>query len=162
MTGLSGSGKSTLAFALEKILMESGKLAYTLDIRHGLCRDLGFSAEDRTENIRRIAEVAHLMNEAGLIVISSFISPYRKGREMARGIIGEERFVEVHVSTPLATCEQRDPKGLYRKARAGELAEFTGISAPYEEPMDATLRLDTSCLRLDECLPLLLDVLRIG
>ncbi|MCY1538992.1 Adenylyl-sulfate kinase [compost metagenome] len=165
LTGLSGSGKSTLAFALEKTLIERGKLAYTLDgdnIRHGLCRDLGFSAEDRSENIRRIAEVAHLMNEAGVIVISSFISPYRHDREMARQIIGDERFVEVHVNTPLETCEQRDPKGLYRKARTGEFKEFTGISAPYEEPDAAAVRLDTSCLTLDDCLSRLLAVLRIA
>ncbi|WP_374443055.1 adenylyl-sulfate kinase [Pseudomonas panipatensis] len=162
LTGLSGSGKSTLAFALERTLMDLGKLAYTLDgdnIRHGLCRDLGFSASDRSENIRRIAEVAHLMNEAGLIVITSFISPYREDREMARAIIGEERFIEVHVSTPLVTCELRDPKGLYRKARAGELANFTGISAPYEEPLTAHLSLDTSRLSLDECVEQLLSVL---
>ncbi|MDF3935306.1 adenylyl-sulfate kinase [Pseudomonas citronellolis] len=164
LTGLSGSGKSTLAFALEKALMERGKLAYTLDgdnVRHGLCRDLGFSATDRSENIRRISEVARLMNDAGLIVISSFISPYREDREMARAITGEGRFIEVHVSTPLAECELRDPKGLYRKARAGELANFTGISAPYEEPLSARLSLDTSRLSVAECVHELLAVLEI-
>lgn len=164
LTGLSGSGKSTLAFALEKALFERSKLAYTLDgdnIRHGLCRDLGFSAEDRSENIRRIAEVAHLMNDAGLIVISSFISPYREDREMARAIIGADRFVEVHVSTPLAACEQRDPKGLYKKARDGELTNFTGISAPYEEPLAATLSLNTSELSLEDCVQQLLALLGV-
>ncbi|SDO51970.1 adenylyl-sulfate kinase [Pseudomonas jinjuensis] len=165
LTGLSGSGKSTLAFALEKALMERGRLAYVLDgdnVRHGLCRDLGFSSTDRSENIRRIAEVAHLLNDAGLIVVSSFISPYREDREMARRIIGAGRFLEVHVSTPLATCEQRDPKGLYRKARAGDLPDFTGISAPYEAPLAATLRLDTGELSLDQCLSRLLAALEIA
>ncbi|MNN29381.1 Adenylyl-sulfate kinase [compost metagenome] len=164
LTGLSGSGKSTLAFALEKALLDRHKLAYTLDgdnIRHGLCRDLGFSANDRSENIRRIAEVAHLMNDAGLIVISSFISPYREDREMACNVIGRERFIEVHVSTPLEACEQRDPKGLYRKARAGELPDFTGISAPYEAPHSAALHLDTSQLSVEDCLAPLLKLLDI-
>lgn len=165
LTGLSGSGKSTLGFALESELISRRKLAYTLDgdnIRHGLCRDLGFSAEDRSENIRRIAEVAHLLNDAGLIVISSFISPYREDREMARAIIGADRFVEVHVSTPLATCEQRDPKGLYRKARDGKLSNFTGISAPYEEPLAAALALNTGELSLEDCVRQLLAVLGVN
>lgn len=163
LTGLSGSGKSTLAFSLEKALIDQRKLAYVLDgdkVRHGLCRDLGFSAEDRSENIRRIAEVARLMNDAGLIVISSFISPYQEDREMARLIIGADRFAEVHVSTPLAECEQRDPKGLYQKARAGELPDFTGVSAPYEVPTAPALRLNTSDLSPDECVQKLLAILR--
>lgn len=161
LTGLSGAGKSTLAFALEKALTEKGKLAYTLDgdnIRQGLCKDLGFSAIDRSENIRRIAEVAHLMNDAGLIVISSFISPYREDREMARSIIGEERFLEVHVSTPMSTCEQRDPKGLYCLARAGKVPDFTGVCSPYEEPVSPRLRLDTSKLLLEDCVARLLEL----
>jgi len=147
MTGLSGSGKSTLAFALEKRLVESGHACFVLDgdnVRHGLNRDLGFSPEARTENIRRIAEVAKLMNTAGLIVITSFISPYREDRAMAREIIGDEAFREIHISTSLKHCEERDPKGLYSKARSGLIKEFTGISAPYEEPSQASLSLDTS------------------
>lgn len=136
-TGLSGSGKSTLANALEYALHRAGKHTYILDgdnIRHGLNKDLGFSDADRVENIRRIAEVARLMADAGLIVITAFISPFTKEREMARGLIGNEHFVEVYVSTPLAVCEQRDPKGLYKKARRGELPNMTGISSPYEAP----------------------------
>lgn len=147
MTGLSGSGKSTLAFALEKRLIESGHACFVLDgdnVRHGLNRDLGFSPEARTENIRRIAEVAKLMNTAGLIVITSFISPYREDRAMAREIIGDEAFREIHISTALEHCEERDPKGLYSKARSGLIKEFTGVSAPYEEPSQASLSLDTS------------------
>ncbi|WP_296234672.1 adenylyl-sulfate kinase [uncultured Pseudomonas sp.] len=147
MTGLSGSGKSTLAFALEKRLIESGHVCFVLDgdnVRHGLNRDLGFSPEARTENIRRIAEVARLMNAAGLIVITSFISPYREDRAMAREIIGDEAFREIHISTSLEHCEERDPKGLYLKARSGLIKEFTGVSAPYEEPSQASLSLDTS------------------
>lgn len=164
LTGLSGSGKSTLAFALEHALFSLRRITYTLDgdnVRHGLCRDLGFSESDRSENIRRIAEVAHLMNDAGLIVITSFISPYREDRELARQIIGQERFLEIHVSTPLSTCEQRDPKGLYRKARAGELPNFTGISAPYEPPTAPALTLDTSITSLERCLEQLVELLEI-
>ncbi|MCD5983208.1 adenylyl-sulfate kinase [Pseudomonas sp. CDFA 610] len=162
LTGLSGSGKSTLAFALERTLLDLGKLAYALDgdnVRQGLCRDLGFSPADRSENIRRIAEVAQLMNDAGLIVIASFISPYREDREMARSIIGRHRFVEVFVSTPLETCVSRDPKGLYRKAKAGELKDFTGVSSPYEPPLDADLCLDTSEMSVRECLEQILPTI---
>jgi bifunctional enzyme CysN/CysC len=136
-TGLSGSGKSTLANALEYALHQGGKHTYILDgdnIRHGLNKDLGFSEADRVENIRRIAEVARLMADAGLIVITAFISPFKREREMARDLIGNENFLEVYVSTPLAICEQRDPKGLYKKARSGELPNMTGISSPYELP----------------------------
>lgn len=146
LTGLSASGKSTIAFELERALLERGRFAYVLDgdnVRHGLCRDLGFSEADRHENIRRIAEVARLMNDAGLIVISAFISPYRIDRDNARGIVGAGRFVETHIDATLAICEGRDPKGLYRKARAGELKDFTGISAPYEAPERPELRIDT-------------------
>lgn len=154
MTGLSGSGKSTLAFSLEKRLIESGHACFVLDgdnVRHGLNRDLGFSPEARAENIRRIAEVARLMNAAGLIVITSFISPYRNDREMAREIIGDETFREIYISTPLERCEERDPKGLYLKARSGLIKAFTGISAPYEPPIRASLCLDTSLHSIDHC-----------
>lgn len=146
LTGLSGSGKSSIAFELERRLVAAGHAAYVMDgdnVRHGLSRDLGFSPRDRNENIRRIAEVAKLFNEAGLIVITSFISPYRKDRDMARQIVGEERFIETHLCTSLAVCEQRDPKGLYRKVRSGAITEFTGISAPYEAPLEPALRIDT-------------------
>lgn len=147
LTGLSGSGKSTLAQAFEKRLVSSGRAAYILDgdnIRHGLNRDLAFTARDRKENIRRISEVAKLLNEAGLIVITAFISPYRNDRQSAREVIGKDRFVEVFVDAPLAVCEQRDPKGLYKKARAGEIAHFTGISDPYEGPKNPDIHLHTT------------------
>ncbi|MFZ3154700.1 adenylyl-sulfate kinase [Pseudomonas sp.] len=163
MTGLSGAGKSTLAFALEKRLIELGHACFVLDgdnVRHGLNADLGFSPEARTENIRRIAEVAKLMNAAGLIVITSFISPYCEDRHMARELIGVEKFREIHISTTLKSCEQRDPKGLYQKARAGLINEFTGVSAPYEVPEDPCLSLDTSELQVEQCLHFLLGVLR--
>lgn len=153
LTGLSGSGKSTLAFALEKELIGRGRPAYVLDgdnVRHGLNRDLGFSAEDRTENIRRIAEVAKLFNDAGLFVIAAFISPYRQDRAAARTIIGCEHFIETYLSTDLEVCEQRDPKGLYKKAREGKIPEFTGISAPYEPPEFPELVLDTSHASITE------------
>lgn len=138
-TGLSGSGKSTIARELEKKLFEEGKLCYVMDgdnIRHGLNRDLGFSKKDREENIRRIAEVAKLFYDAGLYVLVSFISPYKKERRFARKLIGKD-FVEVYVKCPLEVCEERDPKGLYKKARNGEIKEFTGVTAPYEEPENA-------------------------
>ena len=153
LTGLSAAGKSTLAFALERALIDLGHACYVLDgdnVRHGLNRNLGFSHEDRTENIRRIAEVAKLMNDAGLIVIAAFISPYRADRELARAIIGEDCFREIYVSTSLSVCESRDPKGLYIKAREGKVAEFTGISSPYEEPELPDLVIDTAQLTLDQ------------
>ncbi len=146
LTGLSGSGKSTIAYALEQRLIAAGHACVVLDgdnIRHGLNRNLGFSPEDRQENIRRIAEVAKLFNDAGLIVITAFISPYRADRANAKTIIGDDRFVEVLVDAPLDACEARDVKGLYAKARAGQIPEFTGISAPYEAPETPDLRLDT-------------------
>ena len=155
LTGLSAAGKSTLAYALEQRLTEAGHACFVLDgdnVRHGLNRDLGFSPEDRSENIRRIAEVAKLLNEAGLLVITAFISPYREDRQSAREIIGEERFLEVFVDASLATCEQRDPKGLYGKARAGELAEFTGVSSPYEPPVSPDIHLQTDRQSSEECL----------
>ena len=153
LTGLSAAGKSTLAVALERKLIDQGRACYVLDgdnVRHGLNRNLGFSSEDRTENIRRIAEVARLMNDAGLIVITAFISPCRADREAARKIIGAGYFREVHVSTSLSVCESRDPKGLYAKARAGKVANFTGISSPYEIPESPDLIIDTSQLPLDQ------------
>ena len=156
-TGLSGSGKSTLACALEAALIADGHLAYVLDgdnIRHGLNRDLGFSPEDRHENIRRIGDVAALFADAGVIAITAFISPYREDRAQARAIV-EGRlhapFFEIFVDTPVEVCEQRDPKGLYRKARAGEIQAFTGISAPYEAPQHPDLALPTTTLGPDAC-----------
>ena len=149
LTGLSAAGKSTLAFALERALHDRGRACTVLDgdnVRHGLNRNLGFSPADRRENIRRIAEVARLMNDAGLIVITAFISPWRADRAAARAIIGADRFLEVYVSTPLAVCEARDPKGFYGQARRGELLEFTGVSSPYEAPEEADLTLDTAQL----------------
>jgi len=167
LTGLSASGKSTLAFALERRLVDNGRACYVLDgdnVRHGLNKDLGFSHQERTDNIRRIAEVARLMNEAGLIVITSFISPYRDDRRLARDIVGAERFVEVYVSTPIETCAARDPKGMYKRARAGELSGFTGVNDPYEPPGAPDLKLDTSITPLSECAGALLAAVmeRIG
>jgi bifunctional enzyme CysN/CysC len=146
LTGLSASGKSTIARQLEKQLVEQGRLCYILDgdnVRHGLNRDLGFSMDDRKENIRRIAEVAALMNDAGVIVVTAFISPYRLDRQSAREVIGDECFIEAFVDTPLEVCEARDPKGLYKKARAGEIRQFTGISDTYEPPENAEIILPT-------------------
>lgn len=154
LTGLSGSGKSTIAVDLEHALVENGYYAYVLDgdnIRHGLNRNLSFSPEDRSENIRRIGEVAKLFCDANLITIASFISPYRQDRERVRAIQGEGEFIEVFVKCPLAVCEERDTKGLYKRARAGEVEEFTGISAPYEEPEIPEIVVDTSRISLDEC-----------
>ena len=147
LTGLSGSGKSTIAVAVEHELVRRGHAAYVLDgdnIRHGLNKNLGFSPEDRTENIRRIGEVAKLFTDAGLVVLSSFISPYRADRDAVRAIMGKGDFIEAHVAASLETCESRDVKGLYAKARAGQIPEFTGISAPYEAPENPELLLDTN------------------
>jgi len=163
LTGLSGSGKSTVAQQLEKELMAQGHLCYILDgdnVRHGLNRDLGFSMEDRKENIRRIAEVAALMNDAGVIVITSFISPYISDRAAAREVIGDDAFVEVFIDTPLEICEQRDPKGLYKKARTGEIQQFTGISDPYESPQDAELTIETQNIEPDAAASLIIDDLK--
>ncbi|MFO0880459.1 MAG: adenylyl-sulfate kinase [Gemmataceae bacterium] len=148
-TGLSGSGKSTTAFTLEHILVQQGHLAYVLDgdnIRHGLNRNLTFSAADREENIRRIGEVAKLFADAGLITMASFISPYRRDRDLVRALhrAGNLPFIEVHLATPIETCEQRDPKGLYKEARAGAIKGFTGIDDPYEAPLQAELTIDTT------------------
>ncbi len=148
-TGLSGSGKSTIAVAVEKALWDRGVRSYILDgdnIRHGLNSDLGFSPEDRTENIRRIGEVAKLFTDAGVINLTAFISPYRSDRDRVRSIMGEGDFVEVHVDCPVEECEKRDVKGLYAKARAGKIPEFTGISAPYEAPEKPELVLETAKL----------------
>ena len=147
LTGLSGSGKSTIAVAVEAELVKRGKLAYVLDgdnVRHGLNKNLGFSPADRTENIRRIAEVAKLFTDCGVIAFTSFISPYRADRAAARALFADGDFIEVYVSADVATCEGRDPKGLYKDARAGKIPEFTGISAPYEAPEKPELVLDTS------------------
>src|SRR5262245_3797603 len=146
LTGLSGSGKSTIAVALEKALWSRGVRTYILDgdnIRHGLNKNLGFSPADRTENIRRIGEVAKLFVEAGMVAITAFISPYRADRDQVRALVKEDDFVEVFVDCPLEVCEQRDVKGLYEKARAGKIPEFTGISAPYEAPLRPELTLRT-------------------
>ncbi len=144
-TGLSGSGKSTLAGTLEQALYRAGVSTYLLDgdnVRHGLCRDLGFSDAERDENIRRVGEVARLMADAGLIVLSAFISPHQAQRQNIREMFEDGRFIEVYVDTSLATCEQRDPKGLYRKARAGELKNFTGIDSVYQVPENPEIQLN--------------------
>jgi bifunctional enzyme CysN/CysC len=162
LTGLSASGKSTIAFELERRLIASGHACFVLDgdsIRHGLSRDLGFTPQDRTENIRRIAEVARLLNEAGLIVVTAFISPYADDRELARRVIGPERFIETYLSADVETCEQRDPKGLYAKARNGRIADFTGVSAPYEVPERPVLALDTGAQSVDACVGAILNTL---
>ena len=152
-TGLSGSGKSTIGHRVERMLIERGAFAYVLDgdnVRHGLNSDLGFAPEDRVENIRRIGEVARLFADAGGLVLSAFISPYREDRDAVRELMAEGDFVEVWVDADVATCEERDPKGLYKKARAGEIPEFTGISAPYEAPERPELVLDTGVQSLQE------------
>jgi bifunctional enzyme CysN/CysC len=161
-TGLSGSGKSTLANEVEKRLVAMGKHTMLLDgdnVRHGLNRNLGFKEVDRVENIRRISEVARLMNDAGLIVLTSFISPYRKDRENAAEIIGEE-YIEIFVSTPLSVCEERDVKGLYKKARSGEIPQFTGVSSPYEEPLDPAVSIDTSKYSIEESVDIIMEKLK--
>jgi bifunctional enzyme CysN/CysC len=153
-TGLSGSGKSTIANLVERKLHAEGRHTYLLDgdnVRHGLSRDLGFTEADRVENIRRVAEVAKLMADAGLIVLVSLISPFRSERQMARDLFAPGDFIEVFVDTPLHECERRDPKGLYAKARAGLLKNFTGIDSAYEEPEAPELRVDTMTLRAEEC-----------
>ncbi|MDF1822356.1 MAG: adenylyl-sulfate kinase [Alcanivoracaceae bacterium] len=161
-TGLSGSGKSTLAVALESALHEMGRLTYILDgdnIRHGINANLGFSPDDRKENIRRIAEISKLFRDAGVINLTAFISPYREDRQLARELADGD-FIEIHVDAPLEACEARDPKGLYKKARAGEIPEFTGISAPYEAPEKPELHINTAENSVDECVALMIDYLK--
>jgi adenylylsulfate kinase len=152
-TGLSGAGKSTLAHALEESLHRMGCRTFVFDgdnVRHGLCRDLGFSARDRAENIRRIGEMAKLFVEAGVIALTAFISPFREDRDRVRHLVREGDFIEVYCKCPLEVCERRDVKGLYRRARAGEIAEFTGISSPYEEPEHPELVIETDATSLEE------------
>ncbi len=161
-TGLSGAGKTTLASALENWLMMHGHLAYLLDgdmIRRGLNRDLGFSHDDRMENIRRIAETSRLFIDCGVICLTAFITPYHDAQEIARNIIGDERFYLVYVSTPLSVCETRDTKGLYKRARVGEISDFTGISSPYEPPLSPSLNLNTQTMTVDECVHEVLQLL---
>lgn len=162
LTGLSGSGKSTLAHALERRLFDVGCQVCSLDgdnVRHGLCGDLGFSAEHRRENIRRVGEVTKLYVEAGQIVVTAFISPLRDDRERVRGLLPHGDFLEVHVDCPLEVCEARDVKGFYRRARAGEIANYTGITSPYEPPMRPELVLDTAHQSVDECITALWNLL---
>lgn len=152
-TGLSGSGKSTVAVDVERRLVKAGRAVYLLDgdnLRFGLCRDLTFSADDRRENIRRISEVAKLFADAGIIVLAAFISPYREDRDALRASMEPGRYMEIFINTPIEVCEARDIKGLYKKARAGEIEDFTGVSAPYEEPIDPDMTIDTSVVSLDD------------
>jgi len=164
-TGLSGSGKSTLANAVEAKLCAMGRHTYLLDgdnIRHGLNRDLGFGEADREENIRRIGEVAKLFVDSGLIVLTAFISPFRRDRESVRSLVGEGEFVEIFVDTPLEVCEQRDPKGLYRKARAGEIPDFTGISSPYEAPRAPEIHVKNDKIGIDRSVEEIIAYLEKG
>lgn len=161
-TGLSGSGKSTLAHAVEERLHQHRCTTFVLDgdnVRHGLCGDLGFTAKDRVENIRRVGETAKLMLEAGVITLTAFISPFRLDRERVRALFPDGDFLEVYCRCPLDVCEQRDVKGLYRKARTGEIPHFTGISSPYEEPLSAELLLDTNVLTLEASVTAVLELL---
>lgn len=161
-TGLSGSGKSTLAHEVEERLYQMGCRTFVFDgdnVRHGLCSDLGFSAADRAENIRRIGEMAKLFVEAGVIAMTAFISPFRADRERVRSLVAEGDFIEIYTKCPLEVCEQRDVKGLYRRARMGEIKEFTGITSPYEEPDHADLVLDTSLYSLQECAEMVVGLL---
>ena len=162
-TGLSGSGKSTIARRVEQKLLDLGKFAYALDgdnVRHTLNKDLGFAPADRTENIRRVGCVAQLFADAGSITLTAFISPYAADRNAARALLPEGRFIEVHVATPLGLCEDRDPKGLYKKARSGVIPSFTGISAPYEAPENPEISVDTTGQTIDESADQILDYLR--
>ncbi|MDD2893149.1 MAG: adenylyl-sulfate kinase [Halothiobacillaceae bacterium] len=162
-TGLSGSGKSTVAGALEEALFAAGVRCYLLDgdnVRHGLNKDLGFNEADRIENIRRIGEVAKLMVDAGLIVLTAFISPFRADRDMVRAMLEPGEFIELHLDVPLAVCEQRDPKGLYKKARAGEIAHFTGIDSPYEPPATPEIRINTAAQPIENSVAQVMAYLR--
>jgi adenylylsulfate kinase len=163
-TGLSGAGKSSLAHAVEERLHQMGCRTYVLDgdnVRHGLCGDLGFSDADRAENIRRIAELAKLFLEAGVISLTAFISPFRAEREAARKLVPHGDFLEIYCNTPIEVCEERDVKGLYRRARAGEIREFTGISSPYEAPLKPELTVDTGYRSIDECVDSVIGLLRL-
>ena len=162
-TGLSGSGKSTLAHAVEEQLHQSGMNTFVLDgdnVRHGLSSDLGFSDKDRKENIRRISETAKLLLEAGVITLTAFISPFKAERAIARNLMPHGDFIEIHCFCPLTVCEQRDVKGLYKKARLGEIKDFTGISSPYEEPENPDLKIDTSQLTLEQSVQQVISLLR--
>ena len=161
-TGLSGSGKSTIAFSVEKALYSADHAVYLLDgdnVRHGLCKDLGFSPADRSENIRRIGEVAKLMLDAGLLVLCAFVSPYQADRDQVRSLVGKQDFIEIFVETPLSVCEERDVKGLYARARAGEIASFTGISSPYELPKKPDLVVNTHTSNIKTCVQQVLQLL---
>ena len=162
-TGLSGAGKSTLAHAVEDYMHKHAIRTYVLDgdnIRKGLCKDLGFSDEDRTENIRRIGEVSKLMLDAGVVVMTAFISPFRKDRQIVRELVKEGDFIEIYCKASLEVCEDRDPKGLYKKARAGQIPEFTGISSPYEEPEHPELVIETGKKSVDECVEQIINYLK--
>ncbi|KID54564.1 adenylylsulfate kinase [Pseudoalteromonas luteoviolacea] len=162
-TGFSGSGKSTVANALESALHQSGVHTYLLDgdnVRHGLCKDLGFSDTDRIENIRRVGELSKLMVDAGLIVLTAFISPFQAERDMVRDLVEDGEFIEVFLDTPLEVCEQRDPKGLYKKARAGEIKHFTGIDSEYQPPVAPEIRLNTGENSLEQSVQQLVDYLK--
>ncbi|WP_010494548.1 adenylyl-sulfate kinase [Paenibacillus elgii] len=162
LTGLSGSGKSSIAVELENRLYHEGIRTYILDgdnIRHGLNNNLGFSPEDRKENLRRVGEVAKLFVDAGVISVAAFISPYNEDRSMVRNMFKANEFIEIYVSCPLEQCEERDPKGLYKKARAGEIREFTGISAPYEVPLNPELVIETDKYSVHECVDLIISYL---
>ena len=161
-TGLSGSGKSTLANAVNVALHQNGYSTYVLDgdnIRHGLCKDLGFSDLDREENIRRIGEVSKLFLDAGIIVLTAFVSPFRADRDNARSLVGENDFIEIYCSADLEVCETRDTKGLYAKARNGDIKDFTGISSPYEYPQYPELKIDTGNLDIDKCVDIVTNLL---
>jgi adenylylsulfate kinase len=161
-TGLSNSGKSTIAHAVEERLFEMGCRTFVFDgdnVRHGLCSDLGFSKEDRSENIRRIGEMAKLFVESGIIAITAFISPFRVERERVRNLVGEDSFIEIYCRCPLEVCEERDVKGHYRRARMGEIKEFTGVSSPYEEPEKADLVLYSGEYSIEECVEKVLELL---
>ena len=161
-TGLSGSGKSTIANAVELELFKRGRKTYLLDgdnVRHGLNKDLGFSEQDRIENIRRIGEVAKLFVDSGLIVLSAFISPFKSDRQIARSLVKYDEFIEVFIDTPLEVCEQRDPKGLYKKARDGAIKNFTGISSPYEAPVEPQIHIKTDEHSIEECVDIVINYL---
>ena len=162
-TGLSNSGKSTIAHAVEERLFKMGCRTFVFDgdnVRHGLCSDLGFSKEDRVENIRRIGEMAKLFTEAGVIALTAFISPFRSDRERVRGLVNPGDFIEIFCRCPLEVCEERDVKGHYKKARAGEIKEFTGVSSPYEEPLTPEIVLDTASTPVEECVNTVISYLR--